>query len=150
MTTIIYDHKNKQIACDSREVCGNMIASDDVKKFLTINDSIWFSSGSASDGRIFAENANHNTKSPENSDCTSIQIKQGIAYIVAVDNNDVYKIQELEMSEGVGSGGRFALSALDFGKTAKEAVEYAMTRDVYTGGKVHVYDIATEKWLCYD
>jgi hypothetical protein len=33
------------------------------------------------------------------------------------------------------------LAALDFGKTAKEAVEYAMTRDVYSGGKVHVYDI---------
>ena len=146
MTTIVYDHKNKQVACDSRETAGNVICSDSITKYLTANDSLFFNCGSSSDGKVFAENAIHNTKQPENSDCGSIQIKDGKAYIVVTDG-DIYKIQELECSEGIGSGGRFALSALDFGKTAKEAVEYAMTRDIYTGGKVHVYDIEKGEFI---
>lgn len=35
-----------------------------------------------------------------------------------------------------GSGAPFAIAALDFGKSAVEAVKYAMTRDVFTGGKI--------------
>lgn len=36
----------------------------------------------------------------------------------------------------MGSGSQFALSALDFGSTSKEAVKYAMKRDSSTGGKI--------------
>ena len=147
MTTIIYDHKNKQVSCDSREVAGNMICSDNVLKHFELNGDVWFCAGSASDGKVFAQSAKHNTVSPEYSDCTAIMIRGKKAHIVAVDDEGVYKIQELEMSEGIGSGGRFALSAIDFDKTAKEAVEYAMTRDVYTGGKVHVYDIGKGEFI---
>ena len=31
---------------------------------------------------------------------------------------------------------------LDYGATAKEAVEYAMAKDVYTGGKVNVFNVS--------
>ena len=40
----------------------------------------------------------------------------------------------------IGSGCEFALAACDLGKTAVEAVEYASTRDVFTGGGVD--------WVC--
>jgi len=46
-----------------------------------------------------------------------------------------------------GSGDQWALAALDFGDSAREAVEYAMTKDVYSGGKVHVYDIEKAEFL---
>ena len=46
---------------------------------------------------------------------------------------------------GVGSGGTFAYCALDFGKTAKEAVEYAATKDTNTGGKVRVFNLDGEE-----
>lgn len=36
----------------------------------------------------------------------------------------------------MGSGERYALAAMDFGKTPVEAIAYAMTRDMYTGGKI--------------
>lgn len=39
----------------------------------------------------------------------------------------------------IGSGYQFALAAMDHGKTAVEAVEYAMTRDTSTGGKVNYF-----------
>lgn len=38
----------------------------------------------------------------------------------------------------IGSGTRFALAAMDFGKNAEDAVNYACTRDVYSGGLVTV------------
>lgn len=36
----------------------------------------------------------------------------------------------------IGSGGDFALAAMDFGRNAKQAVKYAMDRDSGTGGKI--------------
>jgi hypothetical protein len=46
-----------------------------------------------------------------------------------------------------GSGEYFALSALDHEKSAREAVEYSMTRDMFTGGEIHVYDIEKGEFI---
>ncbi|WP_210772140.1 hypothetical protein [Rhodanobacter lindaniclasticus] len=45
----------------------------------------------------------------------------------------------------IGSGWQFAIAAMDFGKTAKQAIEYAMTRDNGTGGGVDFVRIRTAK-----
>jgi ATP-dependent protease HslVU (ClpYQ) peptidase subunit len=44
----------------------------------------------------------------------------------------------------IGSGARFALAAMDFGRSAGEAVAYACTRDIYSGGEVTIIGL-TEK-----
>lgn len=36
----------------------------------------------------------------------------------------------------IGSGRDFAIASMDYGNTAKAAVEYAASRDLYTGGEV--------------
>jgi hypothetical protein len=41
----------------------------------------------------------------------------------------------------MGSGRRFALAALDLGKSPREAVAYACTRDVFSGGEITVLTI---------
>lgn len=41
----------------------------------------------------------------------------------------------------IGSGSPYALTALDCGKTAKEAVEAAIHRDVFSGGEIQTLDI---------
>jgi hypothetical protein len=41
----------------------------------------------------------------------------------------------------LGSGRHFAKAAMDFGCSAKEAVNYAKTRDACTGGRVRVYKL---------
>lgn len=53
----------------------------------------------------------------------------------------------MDHNQAVGSGGNWALSSLDHGKSAKEAVEYAITKDIYSGGKVHVYDIEKGEFI---
>ncbi len=41
----------------------------------------------------------------------------------------------------LGSGGCYALTAMDMGATAKEAVKMAMKRDTGTGGRVRTYKL---------
>lgn len=36
----------------------------------------------------------------------------------------------------IGSGAQWALAAMDLGKTPQEAVAYACTRDIYSGGEI--------------
>lgn len=38
----------------------------------------------------------------------------------------------------IGSGMRFAIAAMDLGKSAEQAVRYACTRDIYSGGEIAV------------
>jgi ATP-dependent protease HslVU (ClpYQ) peptidase subunit len=42
----------------------------------------------------------------------------------------------------IGSGQRFALAAMDLGKSAAEAVAYAATRDIFTGGVITALSIS--------
>lgn len=53
MTTVVYDHKNKQIACDSRTTCGDIIVDDEAIKYIDKGDKIWFCSGSTGDFETF-------------------------------------------------------------------------------------------------
>lgn len=48
---------------------------------------------------------------------------------------EVYQC-EVRYPSAWGSGYAYALSALDFGKTSREAVKYASTRDLYTNNNI--------------
>jgi 20S proteasome alpha/beta subunit len=151
MTTIVYDHKRKQIAVDSRSTAGGLICSDESQKWFTLgNGELWFMCGSFSDKKLFiaafkdADNALDLEFIP---DAISIVVRGGVALLRGVTESGEAWTQELENSRCIGSGSSFALSALDFGNTAEQSVKYAITRDCYTGGKVHVYDIALGKFL---
>ena len=146
MTTIVYDHKNKQVACDSRESGGGVLFTDEAIKYQEVNGDIWFICGSKSDVTLFIEAFHHNAKAPENVHCNGLVVKDGVAY-KACDEDGIYKLDELPCNEALGSGGWLAMAAVDLGETAKQAVEYAMTRDLFTGGKVHVYDIVKGEFI---
>ena len=141
VTTIVYDHKNKQIACDSRESAGGCIITDKASKWVKNEVGIWFICGSKSDAFLFTENFNHNDEAPKNLDCGGIVVIDRVAHKACVDDSGIFKLDLLVSNEGIGSGGWFAQSAIDLGRTAKESVQYSKTRDLYSGGKVNVYDI---------
>lgn len=146
MTTIIYDHKNKQVACDSRESGGGVLFSDDSVKYVVSGSDVWFICGSKSDKDIFINTFAHNACVPENLECGGLLARDGKCY-KACNEGGVYKLDELVCNESLGSGGWLAMAAVDLEKTAKEAVEYAMTRDLFSGGKVHVYDIESAEFI---
>ena len=92
MTTIVYDHENKQIAIDGRLTKGGSTIISDM------------------DDGYFCK--------------------------MLIDHN-----------ECKGSGELLALAALDHGESALNAINYAMTRDMFTGGKVNVYDIEKGEFI---
>ena len=67
--------------------------------------------------------------------------KTGKLYLVGVGPNDHFWKFEMskERHAAVGSGSDHALTAMDMGATAEEAVKMAMKRDVMTGGRIRLY-----------
>ena len=77
---------------------------------------------------------------------SAIFVDNGCAYLATIDDG-IFRSCALDFSLSIGSGEDYAISAIDLGKSAKKAVEYAMTRDSCSGGKVHVYDIVKGKFI---
>lgn len=143
MTTILYDHKTKKIAVDGRTRTGNVINTSTEKKWIERDGEFWFFCGSVSDREKFI--AHFKSPSPEKPmfeiAASALVVRDSRVYYCVVEEDGAPCAAEIEYSDNMGSGGLFALAALDHGKTAKEAVEYAMTRDSGSGGKVTVFDV---------
>ena len=154
MTTIVYDHENQQIAFDSRLVDGTKILSDSYRKdILLINDVRWFFSGNPIDLNALVDFIEEKGYQPQ-----KIKSLKGVGTFRAfIDtphaiydlfcSDGSYIMEELSYSEGTGSGGQWALAALDLGKSAAEAVAYASTRDVETGGAIRVWSTQSKVFI---
>jgi len=143
MTTIVYDHKARQIAVDSRMTRSGVVLSDSAPKWKHDKAVILFFTGCTCDFEQFMLHyGTHGAKPDAEVEADAFIVKNGVVYEAGFSKTHGYFETPLhEYSSAIGSGQSFALAALDFGKDARGAVEYAMTRDCYTGGKVHVYDI---------
>lgn len=141
MTTIAYNHKDKEIAFDSRTSRENLIISDCSRKDQEIDGVIFIQSGPISDFKFILD-AYFGVKF-EGAPCTNCAfiVDKGVAYKAAFDPDEGFWVQELKCNDVSGSGGNFALAAMDFGCNAKEAVKYAKKRDTMTGGKVRVVKV---------
>jgi ATP-dependent protease HslVU (ClpYQ) peptidase subunit len=145
MTTIAYNHKSMTLAIDGRLTAGNIITEDDFDKHLMKEGEYWFFCGAMADNSQLIE-LKHNDKPDPLPDCTAIMVKNGKANLVCF--NDSYcSHSSITTNYSIGSGSEFALAAMDFGKNAKQAVEYAATRDIYTGGLIRVFDIKKMKFI---
>lgn len=140
MTTIAYNHKQKQVAIDSRYTRGDVIDSDRGNKVRKDDRGTWLFAGHQGDFNDLMK-LQRNEKADIRPDCGAILISDGKAYSVDTDSEGLCIISELTDNLTIGSGSNFALAAMDFSCTAKQAVEYAKTRDIYTGGKVRVFDV---------
>ena len=147
MTAIVYCHKTKQIAVDSRVTSGGAIKTDSFDKTIRKEDgSLWFMSGDVSEYENYS-NLKYGDKVNNYFECYSLVIKKGKAYSAISNSKNVLSLCEVKYNDYVGSGGYDALIALDFGKTAKEAIEYAATKDCHTGGKIRVFNLDGEEVL---
>lgn len=138
MTTIAYNHKDKEIAYDSRQCMGTFIATDSANKMMRTEHGIFFLSGSVSDCEFLA--TNYPDIAREGSNAYGLAVFGGEVYWIS-NNNGVTDAVKCEHEFTAGSGEAYAQAALDFGCSAKDAVKYAKTRDCNTGGKVHVFKV---------
>ncbi len=149
MTTIIYDHKRKQIACDGRVSADGVIFTDDCDKWDVCGKGILFSCGADHDVPTILkaiDTFEHKEATGGEVDASGLLVTDDGIFEVGVMDCAIYYTKSY-YSYGMGSGGYWALAALDHGKTAAKAVEYASTRDSCTGGKISVYDIKKGKFV---
>lgn len=138
MTTIAYNHKDKQVAVDSRMTANEIVVNDAANKFIINDLGVWFFAGSGCDFKEMSL-LSHGDKSRD-LECLAMLIIDGIVY--GVDTGDgLCSYTEYLHDSAFGSGAHFALASMDHGKSAEDAVKYAMTRDIYSGGKVNVFDV---------
>lgn len=143
MTIILYDHKNKQIAVDSRSQASGDIMSDEFDKTIIKDGEVWIYTGSVCDAEEFSK-LKHREKTEITSKMGAYIIKGGCCFYAGIYDGCMYIEKRID-NDHLGSGGCFAYCALDFGKTAKQAVEYAITKDCYSGGKVRVFNMNGEE-----
>lgn len=136
MTTIVYSDREGVLAFDSRCAQGDLIMTDDYDKSVTVRDKKFVLCGSARDLERFAEEFKPDKVSEYKFESSGYMVQGGKCYSVWQNEDGIFRRELLKFNDAGGSGAHYALAALDFGKTAIEAVEYAKTRDCRTGGKV--------------
>lgn len=142
MTTIAYSHKLEQVAIDSRLSDGGLIVDNNADKTLTNETGTWLFCGKVADWPLLAS-LHHNQEVEIVPDAKALVIRKGVVYLCTVGKNGLVAICQMKHDYTLGGGRDFAMAAMDFGKTPSEAVKYAMTRDMYTGGKVRCYKVET-------
>lgn len=143
MTTIAY--KDGLIAWDSRVTWEHgQITVLDYDKSRTVGQVKFIFAGSMADIDYFlAAYLSEEIDDLTPTDCVAFMVEDGRLYVTGVDENghlwrDPY---DLKQHAAIGSGGAYALTAMDLGCTAKEAVKMAMLRDSRTGGRIRTYRI---------
>ena len=149
MTTIVYDHTNKQIAVDGRTTSGGVINTETAEKWVQDGDDFWFICGSVSDEERLINHINAiEPEAPKWAiECAALLVRGSTVYLCTVTEEGEPSVSKIGYSDGIGSGGVFALTALDHGKSAHEAVAYAATRDTGTGGKIMVMNVETMEFI---
>jgi hypothetical protein len=147
MTTIVYDHKARQIAVDGRYCRHDIIVTDKAEKWVERDGDYWFFAGTVADQERFIEQFLSDNPQRMSIDCCALMVRDGDAFHCVVGEDGKPMAAKLTYSDSMGSGQEFAIAALDHGKTAKMAVEYAMTRDCATGGKVSVFDVEKMEFI---
>ena len=146
MTTIAYD--GRYIAIDSRITCGNWISSDDFDKTTETDDWVLFWSGSLHAKEEF-ELAffNHGkVNEPSESSLYAFNKKTGKLFDVGSTECVIFKTP-ITYKDAKGSGACHAITAMDFGKSAVDAVRAAIQRNNSTGGAIRCYDTKTKKFI---
>ncbi|EGQ8054290.1 proteasome subunit beta [Vibrio alginolyticus] len=132
MTTICYSHKEGVIACDSRRVQDSTIITDNANKTYEKGDTVFVLAGVTSD---IQKLINDYPDLKGKYEVEGFMVKSGIVYSCNWETKP-HEIVRTENDEALGSGYQHALTALDFGCSAKEAIEAAAKRDIFTGGKI--------------
>lgn len=161
MTTIVFDAKNKQMLGDGRISQGSQITKDDFVKVHNINGILVGAAGVVTHMLKFFEYFDKNTTAE-----IFQQETMGLVNIVFPEtpNEDqfealvAYPSGELFLFEGnssillgqdvsfaIGSGGPYALGALESGADGKEAMRVATKFDTMSGGEVVVVEFDEEQ-----
>lgn len=155
MTTIAWD--GKTLASDSQSQVGSMITSLNNQKIhqpqhgkWVINNSEIKAIGITGDTSCVDEVISklHDGITYESEFASIVDFcliavtNKGAAYGLSKDKGDILpSIFRVGDMFAIGSGDVYAMAAMKSGKTAKEAVEVAISLDVYSGGEIQEFSL---------
>jgi len=135
MTTIAY--KDGVIAYDSRCTRGTTITDDDAEKLQTVKGVHFLCTGRTCDfDALIAAYFGATASAPV--EASGYAFDGEALWLIGHDDKTGFWKNRLRPDTGdaIGCGSAFALTAMDMGTTAAEAVEMAKKRDTCTGGQV--------------
>lgn len=139
MTTIAYDGKGV-VAYDSRMTRGNYIEDDIGDKHLEVDGWHFFFCGTTSDLELLMKCFLGVSEAPENNSASAAAIvTDGVEIYTcsfAEDGSFERLLESRHKHFAIGSGMLHAVTAMDLGLSAFEAVKMAAKRDSCTGGKI--------------
>jgi len=142
MTTLAL--KDGIIAYDTRVCAGNTISDDDFDKCIERKGVKFFIAGSTSDFEDFFDSffANENTTN-RILNIHAFVLQDDILWEASVSDDKLFwkTVMDTKKPAAGGTGSDHALTAMDMGATAKEAIKWAMKRDCKTGGKIRTYKL---------
>ena len=140
MTTIAY--KNGVFAYDSRSTCESVITNNNTDKRRIVNGVVFILCCAVADYPYIID-AYFGCTVKKNFDCAGFAIDIGRLYEIGINNNDGFWKMGFPARNcrALGSGYKFALTAMDLGCDAVKAVKMAAKRDTGTGGRVRVYQV---------
>jgi ATP-dependent protease HslVU (ClpYQ) peptidase subunit len=142
MTTIAY--KDGIVAYDTRVCSGDFIMEDNYEKRIVVENVSFFIAGAISDNDNFiACYFDGEEPSQDNDNAALVVTKEGELWVAAINQEYGFWKRKLNLNNPytMGSGGQYAISAMDLGLSAAEAVKFAFTRDCKSGGRVKTYRI---------
>ena len=140
MTTIVY--KEGVVAYDSQltDGDGQTVTDDDFDKCIISKSKRFFFSGAACDYEEFINCYIDNKCAMSN--VSAIVVDDNRVYSSSVDSEGkIWRLDITHMIYAIGSGADHALTAMDCGLGAKDAVKMAMKRDTGTGGRIRSFKI---------
>ncbi len=154
MTTIAYD--GKFIVTDGRTTQESVIIRDDANKFHVSHrtGNLFALCGVIPNAQKFADVYEDGIQLDLDLEVSGFMICKETNKIYTVDTSlekngkyEFYQYEVTDIKTAMGSGKAHAITAMDCGLNAKDAVIKAMLRDSGTGGKIKVYDVAKRKFV---
>ena len=140
MTTMIYSHEEKVIVVDGRCTKGHDIVSDQYNKVMKRDGLTFICAGKVADLQALVDSYPYGFEGMDELEAIAFVVDDGEVFECTISDGD-YNVCPITFNSANGSGTPYALAALDFGCTAKQAMKYVMTRDSATGGKVQTIKV---------
>lgn len=139
MTTLAWD--GRYLAADGRITTGTTIATDANQKITILGDYVVAIAGNVPDAKKLIDMLINGGKADSILSSSGLYILNGKCFSFGCDDDGELWECPSPYCNAVGTGEDHALTAMDCGNDAREAVQLSIKRDIYTGGHVTYYDI---------
>ncbi len=139
MTTIAYNHRDREMATDSQATAGYCTVSTTTTKLFRVVDGWLAFCGNWADAQCLMDYL-----AGDEVDLKGLEVgafimpDTGNPYQLVLSNAGRVQQMPISCSFALGSGSDYALGAMEAGASAKDAVKAAIKYDVFSGGRVVV------------